>query len=117
MELKILEPVKINNPKNIFKLQFKVMHGDGDGYTEEEWGFKENEKEDLITIIKAFEIMLKLRSGYEDVDYPNVPGFKELMEEEWPLDYTSDSYPATLQNYEVFYFNNEGIKHNVKVEK
>lgn len=119
MELKIIGPVKEENPKNVFELHFEVEHGDADGSGNEVWNFEENEKEDLITVLEAFAKMLKSERGYEDVNYPEIPGFKELMEQDWPQDHTAgDYYPATLvPGYKVFYFNNEGVKHDVKIIK
>lgn len=113
MELKIGNPVRVSNPTKTFELEFKVVHGDADGYSSEKLNFRETEKDELVRVLEIFNAM----SGRDSDDYRNIPGFKEYVWDNYPTDYTCLDYPAALKYYQVFYYDENGIKHFVEIVK
>ncbi len=93
MEIKIKEPVSVQNPKGAWELEVKFMEGDADGYSFVRKTFspeilldektKKNFQEFAEFIQAAVEQDSKGRGGFEDFDelfeeYGNLPGFRRF---------------------------------------
>jgi hypothetical protein len=104
---------KVKQPKNVYLLDIKLMHGDADAYTHLELEFIEKEKHELIAIL---DILSQLGGHQNYRKYHNVQGFDELLYYDWDLDSTCDGmYLASYDGYKLYYFNEDGEKFNVKV--
>lgn len=115
MQFKIGKPVVIKNPKSVYVLEFEVMHGDADGYSTEVWEYSESRKNDFIETLKVFKEIEKVKNGYEEEHYPEIEGYNEYVSENWPSDHTCSDYPAALQEYKIYYYDENGVKHHVEL--
>lgn len=116
--LEIGSPILNNSPKNKFKIEVSLMHGDGDHYNTVE--FQCENKEEVIELIDLFDRMIKEypngRGGNDN--YYHIDGFEELTKSEWPWDITSDyNTHADITDYNVFYYNESRIKHEVIIRR
>jgi hypothetical protein len=102
---------KIEQPRNIYLLDIKLMHGDADVYTHLELKFKDVEKNELIATIDVLSQLIPW--DYER--YHKIQGFSELLSDDWNSDVTCDEFLASYDRHELYYFNQDGEKFNVKV--
>jgi hypothetical protein len=126
--------------RDAFVVEVQVMYGDADGYGDFEIGPFAKDKddallEDFVTLCKGMDAAYPHGRGGDD-NYNHVPGFNEwfdsenhLTEEEWealpqrqrdlgrdwPYDPQGDGVQASFEKYEVFYYDETGVKFDVKV--
>jgi hypothetical protein len=126
--------------RDAFVVEVKVMYGDADGYGNFEIGpFARDEDEallgDFVTLCKGMDEAYKYGRGGDD-DYNHVPGFNEWFDSEnhlteeqwdalpkkqqelcwdWPRDPQGDGIQSSFEKYEVFYYDETGVKFDVKV--
>lgn len=146
MEFRIMTKPVESEYKDCFVFEVKVMYGDADGYGKVKIsGFKkdcEKSQAHMEDLVKTFEGMKAAyphgRGGYDDYDH--VEGFSrwfggeilddfrdeyEKMEKweqrlywnDWPRDPAGDGIQSSFKNYDVFYYDSLGNKHEVKVIK
>jgi hypothetical protein len=133
--LKIGEPIKSKTPKDIFELKVEYMSGDADAYDTHTFIFKglddkgdsfklsealtiliaydkaTKEKWNAVCGITATELSSVLAIDEEIIDSANDAYF-------FPGDVTCDhQYMAMIDSYELFYWDVNGIKHDVIVEE
>ncbi|MNJ90173.1 hypothetical protein D3C87_77670 [compost metagenome] len=118
ISLRIGKPVnKKKPPINIYEVKVAIMHGDGDHYND--INFQSKNEEEIIQFIDLFDRMIKEyphgRGGGDNYDH--LDNFEKLTKESWPWDITSDDTHASIQGYDVFYYNELGIKHQVEVKR
>lgn len=112
-ELVVGKPVVQKNPKNTYLLEIEVMHGDGDNYQIINLDFKERKLLQVLPVLEELETNgRKYHREYRIID-----GFGDLLQEDWPYDCTSEDYLAGYVKHKLFWYNEDGIKHNVKVKK
>ncbi|MEB9469509.1 hypothetical protein P4J10_23230 [Bacillus cereus] len=140
MELTIKEKVINISYLNAYVVECEAMYGDADGWGEVEvGGFTRGKDEHLLKEFLEFCERMKNaypngRGGYDD--YGHVEGYDKwfyadnLTTEEferlpkkvqelstyWLNDPQGDGMEATFKDYEVFYYDESGIKHNVEVK-
>lgn len=124
MILKIIDKVKVPEvPIDAYMVEVSIMHGDADHYDTLKLGPYQDDKEidvDLLhEIVNVLEAMGKAfpsgRGGTPEYSYRKVDGFEELLADEWPHDITCWGSEASFAGYKVYYYDESGIKYNVKV--
>lgn len=102
---------KVEQPKNIYLLDIEMMHGDADAYTHLEFKFEDADKNELIVILDILGQLIP----WECERYHKIQGFSELLQDDWDSDATCEEFLASYAGYELYYFNQDGEKFNVKV--
>lgn len=94
--------------KNKFVIVVNFMHGDADAYTDETYVCK-NEA-DFIRVMSAPDGPQDPGAGGDDDEYRAF--YKNLFKTDdfIPTDITCDDYPATIQDFEGFYYDEAGNK-------
>ena len=134
--LKIGDPVGEKNPTDVFELEVEYMSGDADAYETETFKFKSlDDKEDgLFTLSNALAILRAYEEasttkwndlcGIDPSDLPDILGIDAKIINEansagfFPGDVTCDhQVMAMFDGYELFYFDINGIKHDVTIEE
>jgi hypothetical protein len=114
MRFEIGKPIKTRNPKNKYLIIAEAMHGDADKYEKVEIGpFSKSQIKEIEAIINLFKKMKKY--DCDPNGYYNIEGFEEFYSDCWPSDCTCCDYPASFKSYEIFFFDENGIKYQVKV--
>lgn len=132
--------------KNCFVVEVNVMYGDADGYGKVNVaGFRKDcevsqaHMEDLIQTLEKMEKAYPHgRGGYDTYDH--VEGFLkwfggEILDEfeewynglpewqqrfylnDWPRDPSGDGIQSSIEDYKVFYYDENGAKYEVRVTK
>lgn len=139
MKIEIKDKIINENHTDSYVVECKAMYGDADGYGKVEiGGFKKNQDEDLLQdLIKTCESLVSEHlygRGGSDV-YGHVEGFNKwfdadmLSDEEYHLlpdrvkslttDWLLDPVglgetKASFESFKVFYYDENGVKHNVE---
>lgn len=99
---------------NCYVVEVEYMHGDADHYQTEEDTFGVNKRQDLIDYLNFLERCLAEypygRGGSDDYDH--IPGYDEMVSS-WPCD--DCGIQASLEGYEVFFYDSTGTKHDCEV--
>lgn len=129
-----LVPVK-DAPRDKFEIEVTWMHGDADHYTSElilgdrerldgfyefvdAWyAMQNNARCDMLRKGRPTElpgwwafVHVDSKEEYEEDEHP------EWYDDCWPLDVTCSWYPASFYAYEVFYYDEDGVKYKVTKE-
>lgn len=139
MKIEIKDKIINENCTDSYVVECKAMYGDADGYGKVEvGGFKKNQDEVLLW--NFLETCERLVSEYPygrggGDDYNHVEGFNkwfdaDMMSDEeyhslservkslttgWLLDPTSfEGAQASFESFKVFYYDENGVKHNVE---
>lgn len=132
INLKIGNEIYVNsNPTDSFIIEYKVMFGDADGYKKSALGpFKSNANninyiEEILRVFKEAE--KSERDEYEEIEGYDIWFGGEILDgmneddprfefaDDWPNDpFTDYSVPGRLEEYKIFYFDNNGRKFNVE---
>ena len=115
--------IEIVNPSLTYEVSIQYMHGDADKYeTQVLFIADENVALELVemleTITKATRRdrakFAKIYPQFFDEEFIGDDRYDDIYVS-WPGDCTCDSmYPAAISGYEVFYFNENGVKFEVK---
>ena len=140
MKIKIGKQIKPEVHKNEYKFVIEFMYGDADGYGNEEI-FINKDNPFLERFINFLDDCKKAypggRGGYDDYNSDVVPDYwlfaedydKELTDEEeklresvdfyieWQHDPSGDGIMASFEGYEITFFDEQGIEHEVKITK
>jgi len=140
MEIKILRPIKPEVHKNEYKVVVSFMYGDADGYGTEEIFIDKDDPllERFINFLDDCEKAYPSgRGGCDDYNSDIVPDYwlfaedydKELTDEEEKLRESVDFYlewhcdpdgygnMSSFDGYEITFFNEQGIEHNIRITK
>lgn len=131
-----LIPVKEKDrPTDTFEIEVRWMHGDADHYTSESlfgnrakldgfyefveawYAMKHNARIDMLrkgrpTQLPGWWVFVYVDSKeeYENDKHP------DWFDDCWPIDVTCDWYPARLDGFSVFYYDDVGRKYSVERE-
>lgn len=124
VELQVAEPAEVPNYRNTYELVVSYMHGDADGDTENTFTYSPDEVDDL-------KINLLLLNGIDDGDYlesqaTNILTLAGIADEDGEIatnfaddfyegDISCDGMGAAMTGFKVFFYDHEGIKHNVNI--
>lgn len=97
-------------PTNMFELCVTYMHGDADHYTKDKYYYGKGEEKKVLEHINFLAAcMAKFPHGMGGNDgYWDVPGYEEYGEDAIPRDNECCDGHATVEEVEVFWFNDEG---------
>lgn len=126
MEIQILEPKHVSNPRDAFVVTCQAMVGDGDDYYPVKLapiygtpGY-ESQLGELIALLQAMTDF-----QWEDTNsYSELEGFSKWFPFEnhandgWDggNPFIDKGFIATLNSYEIIYCDNDGVEHGVSVE-
>ncbi len=126
--LKITDPKPDSNPRNTYQLRIEYMHGDADAYTDKTRNFSGNGDQDSLKIALLF---LNAAASYDFDDragseeqatyLAEVTGLSFEQAEEFLDNFTEGDctcdfqYQAAFDGYEVVYFDERGVEHDVEV--
>lgn len=125
MELIIKEQIEREKPIiSKFKLSIYFMHGDADADTDD-WiyfGTTEEEKALLYSYIEVIQELHDCNNGYEDEEYPEVlkkydKNIANAIQDLIPNDITCEDRSARLNDFDVTYFDKNGIEYKVEIKK
>ena len=132
MEIKILKPIENEISKNCYKFIISFMFGDADGYDEVELEVDKDNPylERFINFLERCKTFDADNSWDELEDawlfveqaYPDDSEQELEMEEAdimfgWLYDVAREGYMASFDGYEVTFFNEQGVEHNVRIKK
>lgn len=112
--IRITTPVPQKTPKNMFSITLHFEYGDADATDMEVITIPGDDQKTLIATINALQgciCHLPIASG--GTSYRAVTGWEELLSDYWAHDHIYDCQ-ATLDSFEVFYFDCHGVKYNVE---
>lgn len=134
IDIKIKKPVKTKKRIDCYMLEIEFMHGDADRFEKENIGPFKNNPLDIEELKDAIIVCERMRRLFEDgkggCDFYNedlVPGYDKWFDEEKYEDTGNienhlaisvpydDDYQASLEDYEVFYYDKNGNKCNVEI--
>ncbi|AMB18726.1 hypothetical protein BH780_gp143 [Bacillus phage Eldridge] len=103
--------------KDCFVVELKAMFGDADGYgSMEAGGFKKDrDEEELSEFLRLLERMEHLPGD----EASELEGFEKWFEQDkfdWLSDPTRHGY-ASLDGYEIFYYDENGVKCEVELQR
>jgi hypothetical protein len=134
MKIEIGKPIeKEKNPKNCYKFVIGFMYGDADGYDDSEVEVSKDHPylERFINFLercKTFDADNSFK-GLEDSwlfvpeqNWTNIPEQEKERDEadlsfDWLYDVAREGFRASFDGYEVTFFNEQGIEHEVKITK
>jgi len=124
VELQVAAPAAVPNYRNTYELVVGYMHGDADGDTEQTFTYSPDEVDDL-------KINLLLLNGINSGDYLAEQAAKILKEagiedpddeiaenfgdDFYEGDMTCEGNGAAMTGFQVFFYDHEGIKHDVNI--
>jgi hypothetical protein len=122
IELQILEPKHISNPKDVFVAHCVAVFGDGDDYKDirlvpiQRTPGYEAQLEELVNLLDA---MMNF-AWVDDREYTDLPDFaKWFLNTDNGMDgsnpFLDDVFVATLDSYEITYYDRDGIEHAVSI--
>jgi hypothetical protein len=133
MKIEILEPItNEKNPTNCYKFEIGFMFGDADGYDEVELLVDKDNPylERFINFLERCE-NFDANEDFEELEdswlfvedqFPE-DAEKQLeikkanIQMEWLSDVAREGYMAAFNYYNVTFFDEQGIEHNVKITK
>lgn len=122
IELQIREPKHASNPKDVFVAHCVAVFGDGDDYKDirlapiQRTPGYEAQLEELVNLLEA---MMNF-AWVDDREYTDLPDFaKWFLNADNGMDgnnpFLDDVFIATLDRYEITYYDKDGIEHAVSI--
>lgn len=123
INLEILPAPEVKVPKDVFILSCTAMFGDADGYKTFEVASFANGDDGFGDLESAIRTCERMKAKYPygcggDTTYDDVEGFAQWFSDgdNWPWDpFTDGQIIASYDSYELSYYDNDGVKHPVKV--
>ena len=107
------EKTKVQTIKSKYQVVVDTMTGDGDDYHNFSVLFDENQISDLQQYIIYCEVLQNQypngRGGYDDY---KLDFFEEYFSDDW---YNYEGMEDSMEDYSVYYYDEDGIKYNIKV--
>lgn len=107
------EKTKVQTITSKYQVVVETMTGDADDYHEFAVLFDENQISDLQQYIIYCEVLQKQypngRGGYDDYE---LDFFEEYFSDDW---YNHEGMEDSMEDYSVYYYDEDGIKYDVKV--
>lgn len=108
------EKSKVESIKSKHQVVVSTMTGDADDYHEFSVLFDENQISSLQQYIIYCEVLQKQypngRGGYDDYE---LDFFEEYFSDDW---YKYEGMEDSMEDYDVYYYDEDGIKYDVSVE-
>jgi hypothetical protein len=122
MKINILQPKHLRNPRDAFVATFVSVVGDGDEFHKfslapiyRTSGY-ENQIEELVRLLDAMdEFQWTDTNSYSDLEHFN-KWFQDADNGEADP-FLRDGFIATLDSYEITYYDEDGIEHAVAINK
>lgn len=108
-----------DKPKNVYRLELRFMHGDGDYYDNQIEAFEDTaELTEFLNFLISIDTDERSWDNIKSSWVANVPNpdnedyWDENVYNFWPSDMTCDFYPAQLDYWNLSWFNEDGIEFN-----
>ena len=119
VSIQIGDPKHFNNPRNVFIVTYEVVVGDGNEYRTfklapiyRSLGF-ETQLGEVIELLEA----MKDFSWTEDNSYSDLRNYDKWLPAENPDPFLLNGFIATLNRYEISYYDHNGIERGVSIRK
>lgn len=126
IEIQVGKPSPVEAHRNTFELIVEYMHGDADGTTYQTFYYPHPAltgqlESDMIGVVAALgedrdEVVEAIRTAYQEAGVDNAELEAERIGDQlYEGDITCDGERATLVDSELFFYNEDGVKHDVTV--
>jgi hypothetical protein len=118
MQFIVGAPVHERKKLNVFELVIRTMEGDADDTHYVNIEIKADDNDTLTKYIELLDRMSVCNVYYAGgtPGYSHVDGFKDLLMEDWPYECNS-GIADSLEDYKIFFYTSEGLKHNVEIRR